>query len=119
MNEQSTQFEKLYSRVMREVATQRLKAQGLPATPHHARLFGQFIRARLELRGQTPAELARALMMKPEVVEHLLNGGIPEWVFSDEALARIGRALDVETNQLRILLKRALPPAQSEVIADR
>lgn len=119
MNDESTHFDALYSRVMREVTKQRLKAQKLPATSHHARLLGDFIRLQLERQGQTPQDFARSLMMKPELVDHLLKGNIPEWVLSDEALTRMAKALDCEVNHLRIMLKRAAPPAQTEVLADR
>lgn len=118
MNEESTHFDALYSRVMREVTKQRLKAQQLPATPHHARLLGEFIRLQLDQQGKTPQDFARTLMMKPELVDHLLKGNIPEWVFSDEALTRIARVLNCEVNHLRIMLKRAVPPAHTEVLAE-
>lgn len=119
MNDESAHFDALYSRVMREVTRERLKAQKLPATPHHARLLGEFIRVQLERQGQTPQDFARALMMKPEVVDHLLRGNIPEWVLSDEALTRMAQVLDCEINHLRIMLKRAVPPAHNEVLVDR
>lgn len=117
MTDQYSQFERLHKRVMQEVARQRLLAQNLPATQHHARLLAEFLRARLEVMGTTPQEFARTLLMPPEVADLLLAGSIPEWMLSDEALHRISRVVDCEVNVLRIMLKRAAPPSQAMVDA--
>lgn len=113
MADQYTHYEQLHKRVMMEVARQRLKAQRLPATPHHARLFGEFLHARLQLRGHTSRDFAEALTLPIEVAELLLAGQMPAWLMSDEALQRIAQTVDCDVNALRILLKRAAPPSQA------
>jgi hypothetical protein len=112
MTDQYTQFERLHKRVMQEVARQRLLAQHLPPTQHHARLLAEFLRARLDVIGHTPQQLARDLMMSQDITDALLDGSIPEWMISDEALHRIASVVESDVNVLRIMLKRAVPPSQ-------
>jgi hypothetical protein len=113
MTDEYTQYQRLHTRVMQEVARQRLKAQRLPATPHHARLMGEFLRTRLEMQGRSAHDFAGALMLPTEMAELMLAGQVPDWLMSDEALTRIARVVDCDVNALRILLRRAAPPSQA------
>lgn len=100
------QIEKLRHYVLAEVARRRLKAIEMPDETRQMKLLGQFLKARLQSLQQTEQDLAEKLEIKPQVIELIINGDVPDWMLSDEVLVRLARHIHLETNVLRIMLGR-------------
>ena len=57
--------------------------------------MGAYIITHMEAHNYTVEAMARAIGVKPEVLDFLLRGDIPNWMINDELLRRVGRTLDI------------------------
>ena len=76
-------------------------------------LLGAFVDAALNSNGLTRADLAERMQMDVELVDAILDGLLPEDEVDDFILIDIAREISYEPNLLRVILGRAIVPAQN------
>ena len=108
------EFAKLRDTVQHMLVVERLKRQP-PKKTRSTQFLGAFLQSRMDVMNYTREELAQRLDVKSEVLDFLLQGDIPDWMINDELLGRLGKALDIPTNQLRIIVHRTIKPAVDRV----
>ncbi len=107
-------FTKHRAKVQQTLEVERIKRQ-LPKSTRSAKFWAMFVHTRMEAQNISHDQVAQMLGVKPEVINFLLREDIPDWMISDELLVRLGKILDVPTNQFRIMLRRKIKPAVDRV----
>ena len=108
------EFAKLRAKVQQTLEIERMKRQ-MPKPSRATQLLGAYLLSHMEAQNYTIETMAKAVGVKPEVMDFLLMGDIPNWMINDELLRRLGRTLDIPSNQLKIMLKRSIKPAVDRV----
>jgi hypothetical protein len=99
---------KFQQKLMQEIGKQRALRQKTSSISTRAKLLGAFLKACLDNNQLSETDFARHFQISTETVTTILQGNIPDWLLSDEAIIRMAEMIHYDPNILRIMLERPL-----------